>query len=79
MESLLIKFSHPIGDVVCRECGVVLKSHVRYDGPEWREFAVDKADGLGPLGGVPFSSFTSNVSVQDFKASTKRLHNTIPI
>merc|ERR1712232_53906 len=44
------------GDVVCRECGVVLESHVRYDGPEWREFAADKADGLGPSGGVPRAS-----------------------
>ena len=65
--------------MLCRECGVASQSHVRYDGPEWREFAADKAGGLGPSGGVPFSSFTLNVSVQDFKASTKRLHNTIPI
>lgn len=40
---------HAAGDIICTECGVVSKSRIPFDGPEWRDFntSEDLAKGKG--------------------------------
>jgi len=52
-----------LGEIICRDCGLVLSEHALNQGPEWRAFTKEEGDQRGRVGlPISFSMFDKGLS-----------------